>query len=103
MSAAEACGILQAMPGRWTVFSTKPYECVIYLRPDETGGFYAYLPMLPGVVGEGDTDKEAIENTTEAFRGAVMAYRESGAPIPWKHEIEVRPSDARELRIVVNA
>jgi predicted RNase H-like HicB family nuclease len=81
----------------------KYYECCVYVCPDETTGFYAYVANLPGVVSEGETKEEAIEGIKDAFRGAVAVYRESNESIPWTHDLEPIPDGAVEKRIIVNA
>jgi predicted RNase H-like HicB family nuclease len=81
----------------------KYYECCVYLCHDETGGFYAYVENLPGVVSEGETVEEAIESIKDAFRGVVATYRESGEPIPWTTDLDPVPDGAVEKRIIVNA
>ena len=51
---------------------------------EEDGGFSVVAANLPGVVSEGDTLADAIENIAEAFVGVIASYRESGEVIPWK-------------------
>jgi predicted RNase H-like HicB family nuclease len=79
------------------------YECRVYLCPDETGGFYAYVANLPGIVSEGETHEEALENIKDAFRGAVATYRDAGESIPWTLDVDPLPEKAIEKRIMVNA
>ena len=81
----------------------KLYECRVYICPDETGGYYAYVANLPGVVSEGESIDEVIGSIKEAFRGVVTTYRDSGESIPWTMEVEPLPDKALEKRIVVNA
>ena len=80
----------------------KPYECRVYVFPAEEGGFYAYVPALPGVATQGETEREVRDNIADAFRGAVMTYQEAQEAIPWSSQCEERPAKARELRIVVD-
>jgi predicted RNase H-like HicB family nuclease len=96
-------GDSKMMDGVWTRYSKRPIECLVHLCPEATGGFSAYLPTLPGVVSEGETQEETLRNIQEAFRGVIGGYRAAGTPVPWTAEIEPRPRDAKELRIVVNA
>jgi antitoxin HicB len=96
-------GDLQQKTANWNQYSKIVYECRVYICPDETGGFYAYIANLPGVVSEGDTIEEAIENVREAFAGVVASYRDSGEPIPWTLEVEPIPEKATEKRIVMDA
>jgi predicted RNase H-like HicB family nuclease len=89
----------------WESFLTnpkKPYECRVYVFPAEEGGFYAYVPTLPGVVSQGNTQREVVDKIADAFRGAVTTYQEAQETIPWTSQCEERPAEARELRIVVD-
>jgi predicted RNase H-like HicB family nuclease len=81
----------------------KYYECCVYVCPDETTGFYAYVANLPGVVSEGETREEVIDGIRDAFLGAVAVYRESGESIPWIDDLDPIPDGAVEKRIIVNA
>ena len=47
------------------------------------GGFSVYAATLPGVVSQGETEKEALENIVEAFEGVLASYQECGETIPW--------------------
>lgn len=78
------------------------FECRVLLCPEEDGGYSAHALRLLGVVSQGETKEEALENIREAFRGAILAYRESGQTIPWgEFEID-RPKDSIERWILVN-
>ncbi len=39
----------------------------VVLEPSDDGGFTAYVPALPGCIGEGDTKDEAMTNIREAI------------------------------------
>jgi len=39
----------------------------VVLEPDEDGGFTALVPSLPGVVTQGETVEEALENARDAI------------------------------------
>jgi predicted RNase H-like HicB family nuclease len=41
----------------------------VIIHPDETGGFWAEVPGLPGCVSEGETLDEVRANIREAFEG----------------------------------
>lgn len=45
---------------------------------------------LPGVVGQGETEAEAVAPVAEAFQLAFKAYRDAGQPIPWS-DVEIEP------------
>lgn len=68
------------------------YQCRILLCPEEEGGFSAHATRLPGVVSEGETEAEAINNIAEAFRLAIREYRASGKSVPWEDvDVELCP------------
>ncbi len=67
----------------WTRFDETTFECRVLICPEETGGYSAHATRLPGVVSQGDTEREALENIRDAFRGAISVYQEEGTPVPW--------------------
>jgi predicted RNase H-like HicB family nuclease len=54
----------------------------IIITPDETGGYVAEVPSLPGCISEGDTLEEAIANIKEAIDLYIEVLKEDGKPIP---------------------
>jgi antitoxin HicB len=83
--------------------SGRVHECRVWLCPEEEGGYSAVVPFLPGVVTQGETVDETLENVREAFRGVVAEYTENGEDIPWRDEIVCqKPHDAIEKWILVN-
>jgi antitoxin HicB len=79
------------------------YECRVWVCPEPEGGYSAVVPSLPGVVTQGETLDETLENVKEAFRGVVAEYTESKESIPWRHEIaSQKPRDTIEKWILVN-
>jgi predicted RNase H-like HicB family nuclease len=78
------------------------FECRVILLPEaEDGGYSAHCVNLPGVISQGETAQEAIENIIEAFRETVLHYREAKATIPWKLVIVDRLPGAKEVSVVV--
>jgi predicted RNase H-like HicB family nuclease len=56
----------------------------VLVYEDESGGYWAEVPALPGCVSEGDTLDEVLANVREAAQGCVLA----------RHDVEtgkVRP------------
>jgi antitoxin HicB len=86
----------------WNRVTPGTIEVRVYLEPEQDGGYSVWLPSLPGVVSQGETEEEALRHIEEAFRGAAEVYREEGRPVPWTDEPEPRPSQAEERRILVN-
>ncbi len=79
------------------------YECRVWVCPESEGGYSAVVPFLPGLVTEGETVDETLENVKEAFRGVVAEYAESKEDIPWCHDIvRQKPHGAIEKWILVN-
>lgn len=56
------------------------YAIVIEKRND--GGFSAYAPDLPGVVGLGENREEVIKSITEGIQFHLESMEEDGDPIP---------------------
>jgi predicted RNase H-like HicB family nuclease len=82
-------------------FGDSAYECRLLLCPED-GGFSAHALNLPGVVSEGDTLDEAIENIKDAFRETILSYRDDARAIPWANvEIE-EPEGSIKRWIIVN-
>lgn len=51
------------------------FNFVVIVEPDQDdGGFVARFVEMPGIVSQGETQAEAIENVTEAW-GEVLAAR----------------------------
>lgn len=90
---------------KWQSFGDRTFECRVLLCPEESGGYSAHAMRLPGVVSQGETEKEALENIADAFRAAVESYIAHGVSIPWTDNplCEERPSGAKERWILVNA
>ena len=58
----------------------------VILQPDETGGFVAICPLLPGCFSQGETIEEALANIREAIELCLeeMAMRGEETPDPSK-------------------
>lgn len=60
----------------------------VAIRPDlEDGGFVATLPSLPGVVGQGETEDEALEDIKEALAFTLESMEYRGEELPEGDEI----------------
>ena len=97
---SDAKFVIDSRP--WETLGDNVYECRSVICPEGTGGFSAHALRLPGVVSEGETLEEAIRNITEAFRGAIAAYKELGKAIPWEDVQVDRPNGWTERWILVN-
>ena len=88
----------------WVELQPGVFECYVCLVTEEDGGYSVYMPYLPGVASQGETEPEALENISEAFRGVVAVYREDNEAIPWldADEVEPIPSAAKKRWILVH-
>ncbi|MSR57277.1 MAG: type II toxin-antitoxin system HicB family antitoxin [Planctomycetaceae bacterium] len=85
------------------MFSSGTYECKTLLIPEDDGGFSAFAIRLPGVISQGDTEEEALQNIAEAFRGAIQAYADLKQDIPWRDvEVVDRQKGSMERWIIVD-
>lgn len=57
-------------------------EFVVYLQPDEEGGYVISAPEFPGCVTQGETREEALEMIRDAIQGYLESLRAHGDPIP---------------------
>ena len=85
---------------RWTIFDAdRVFECKIAIVR-ESEGFSVHAEDLLGVVSQGETVEEAVENITEAFGGALTEYLANGV-IPWE-EVAIEGEIECRKRILVN-
>jgi antitoxin HicB len=54
----------------------------LILEPQPEGGFTVTSPLLPGLVTEGDSVEDALENVRDALATVIEAYRETGKALP---------------------
>ena len=87
----HACGRFPTVRTRFEDYSNRNVlQCKALFFADPNGdGFTVVARNLPGVVSEGDTLAEAIENITEAFAESVLSYIEQGENIPWGEASDV--------------
>ena len=86
---------------KWTRLQ-RTFECRVLLCPEKGGGFSAHALRLPGVVSQGETVDEALENIADAFQGALQTYLDEGGSVPWKDNSITRTKDCFERWILVN-
>ena len=60
------------------------YECRVILCPEEGGGFSAHALNIVGVVSEGGSIDDALQNIAEAFGATIEYHLESKEQIPWR-------------------
>lgn len=68
----------------------------VLVHPDhESGGFYATVPAIPGVVDQGETVEETLNNVREALTFTLEAMIEDGEEIP--SDVEVKETHTLDL------
>jgi predicted RNase H-like HicB family nuclease len=60
----------------------KAYDFKVLLEQDETGGYVATCPSLPGCYSQGDTVDEALDNIREAIELCLEDMQAHGEVIP---------------------
>jgi antitoxin HicB len=58
------------------------YKLPLVLEPQPEGGFTVTSPLLPELITEGDTVKDALENVRDALAVVIEAYQETGRTLP---------------------
>lgn len=64
------------------------YTYTVLFEPAAEGGYTVTVPMLPGVITEGDTLGEARERVKEAIRGYLKVLRKHREPIPLERSVK---------------
>lgn len=71
------------------------YTYTALFEPATEGGYTVTVPILAGLITEGDTLEEARERVKEAIRGYLAVLRKHGEPIPRERRGRMRPITAR--------
>jgi antitoxin HicB len=58
------------------------YKLPLVLDPQPEGGYTVTCPLLPELITEGDTAREALGNVTDALAALLEAYQTLGRPVP---------------------
>jgi antitoxin HicB len=58
------------------------YKVPLVLTPQPEGGFTVTCPLVPELVTEGATVKEALANASDALAAVIEAYEDLGKPLP---------------------
>jgi len=62
---------------------TLPFAAVCIIERDVDKGFVAWTPNLQGVVSQGESMEEALQNFREALEAALISYLSEGKTIPF--------------------
>ena len=88
---------------RWERLVPPAYQCRVLLIPEREGGYSAHALRLPGVVSQGETIEEALENVVEAFQTALEEYlQDESGRVPWSDVDIERSKGCMERWILVN-
>ena len=85
----------------WQTPDPPAYRHAVRLVPEEDGGFSVYVPSLPGVHSQGETEAEALVNIADALEAAIESYRESDEDVPWTNG-DPAGQDEEERWIIVH-
>lgn len=58
------------------------YKLPLVLDPQPEGGYTVSCPILPELITEGDTVKEAMTNASDALAAIIETYEDLGRPLP---------------------
>jgi len=58
------------------------YKLPLILEPQPEGGYTVTCPLIPELITEGDSVREALDNTADALAAVIEAYEDLGRPIP---------------------
>lgn len=56
----------------------------VHIEPAEEGGYWAYVPALPGCFTQGETLEEVVKMAKEAVEGFMAMLADLGKPIPFE-------------------
>ena len=65
---------------------------VAIIEETECSGFTAVALNIDGIVGQGETIDEAINDIVEAFKITSESYKEANQPIPWLDPADSTPA-----------
>ena len=54
----------------------------VVIEPDESGGFVAHVPALPGCWSQGEPCQEVLDNIREAAEGGLEAQQDKARDNP---------------------
>jgi len=66
--------------------SLRMHRFTVVIEADETGGYYAFCPALPGCYSQGETLEETKTNITEAIQCHLEGLLKLGEPLPQERE-----------------
>ncbi|MFG0268020.1 MAG: type II toxin-antitoxin system HicB family antitoxin [Rhodopirellula sp. JB055] len=87
----------------WRYPSDNCYTFEAVLTPDEDGGFVICAKHYPGIVSDGDSADEAIQNIQEAFLALAESRKAHNESMMYSEEpvVEIE-SDSKVIRILID-
>lgn len=58
------------------------YKLPVVLDPQPEGGYTVTCPLIPELVTEGDSVREALQNANDALTAIIEAYKDLNRPLP---------------------
>ena len=80
---------------------SKIHSYTALFEPAAEGGYTVTVPMLPGVITEGDTLHEARARVKEAVRGYLRVLQKHGEPIPRERGTRLEHPITQRVAVVV--
>lgn len=77
------------------------YTYTVLFEPAAEGGYTVTVPILPGVITEGDTLREARARAKEAIRGYLKVLRKHHEPIPRERGAEFERPITERVAVTV--
>ena len=77
------------------------YTYTVLFEPAVEGGYTVTVPLLPGVITEGDSLTEARKRVKEAIRGYLKVLRKYREPIPEERKTELRPPITERVAVTI--
>jgi predicted RNase H-like HicB family nuclease len=75
----------------------------VLLCPEQDGGFSVHCLELEGIVSQGESEREALDNIEEAIAGAIASFKSAHQEIPYSDvKVDEAPDSSREYRVLVN-
>ncbi len=79
----------------------KSYKYTVFIEPDESGGYFAFVPLLSGCVAQGETIEETKEMIKDAISGYIKVLLDEGEHIPQESEKRIETKISVPLSVVI--
>ena len=65
------------------------YKVPLVMTPQPEGGYTVTSPLLPELITEGDSIRDATENVTDALAAVIELYEELGRSLPQTTQVPI--------------